>query len=273
MNNIYRFILLYIAPTSIILIVVYGVYQFNAIKNENEKLKTELAGQDTQVISREDLPTVSSVSGTTTAEEISVTESKENTSDLTESKPEQKIVYIEKPVIVNEQIEEIETTNTGLMEENSQAKTEEMLPVVSGPETNFSVVAIRQASYPDGLGGTYGAYEMEIAISTDGTDILVPPTTSNTIGTGNIGFSYSVVGDNFRGIQDSQVNCSLKQNDYCKIKNDGKVRTITVTIFLYPDQDSSSNYAVNFEKMYYYQDGVRNEYSIGRQTAPISIVY
>lgn len=140
-------------------------------------------------------------------------------------------------------------------------------------ETTFKVVAIRQTAYPDEYGGVYGAYEMEIAISSTEANILVPPTTSNTIGTGDIGFSYTIVGDSFRGIQDSTVSCSLKNNDYCKIKNDGQLRNITVTVFLYPGKESNSNYAVNFDKIYYYKNGSKQEYTVNRQTAPISIKY
>lgn len=288
-------IILTIAFIVIISGFVYGAYKFNEAKEENNRLRNELANQNSRQESQEKIESNTtldqSISTTTEIKEevlastTKVSEALETgNSDEIRTKPEKEIVYIKQAAKESEserQAEIEKAVNEALakqqqsqinIESTTSEKENELEPKVT-PETTFKVVAIRQTAYPDEYGGVYGAYEMEVAISSTESDILVPPTTSNTIGTGDIGFSYTIVGDSFRGIQNSRVSCSLQYKNYCKIKNDGQLRNIIVTVFLYPDKESNSNYAINFDKIYYYKNGSKQEYVVDRQTAPISIKY
>ncbi len=265
----------------------YGVYKFNETKQENERLRNEIANKEVPNDSLES-DVQEQATSTAKAEETQATTTDDSAKDVEVSKveaikPEKEIVYVPQPTPINQSQKQAEidaAVQAALAEQQSQSEPEVTTPEpeeepepIANPQTTFEVVAIRQTAYPDGYGGTYGSYEMEISISSTEADILVPPSTSNTIGTGDIGFSYTIAGDSFRGIQDSKINCGLKQDGFCKIKNDGRARNITVTIFIYPDEESNGNYAVNFEKVYYYKNGSKQEYSVNRQTASINLQY
>src|SRR5690606_666246 len=97
-----------------------------------------------------------------------------------------KPVSTPKPVVVvAEQPKDSAVTN------DSTEKT----PEVVSSQNPIEITAIRQTSYPDEYGGLYGSYEIEVSVTLTNGEILIPNTTSNTIGVGNIGLSYSVVGD------------------------------------------------------------------------------
>lgn len=227
--------------TVIILATYYSIYKINEFKNaEKESISTIIE------------PTIN--------KDIATNQDVDNEKTIN-------------PVIktIQKEIDSVVKREPNIGESNSESE-EESSPVLK-PETSIEIASIRQAAYSDTYGGTYGSYEIELAINTTEGDIFVAPSTSNTVGTGDIGFSYTVLGDSFRGIQDSKITCSLKQDDYCKIKDDGVVRKITITIFLYPDSESNGNYAINFEKFFYHQNGSKKEFDINQKTVPINIQY
>ncbi|OHA58844.1 MAG: hypothetical protein A2571_00460 [Candidatus Vogelbacteria bacterium RIFOXYD1_FULL_44_32] len=100
-------------------------------------------------------------------------------------------------------------------------------------------------------GGTYGSYSIDISITAGNKDVYVPQATSNSKNM-TIGFFYTVDGKEFNGTQDSDVNCGLMRENFCRIKA-GKTSKIGATIWLIPY--SSGNYSVKFLKMMYRIDG------------------
>lgn len=140
-------------------------------------------------------------------------------------------------------------------------------------KSEISIVAVRQTSFPDGYGGTYGAYEIQFAVTPKDNDILISKTTNGSIGTGNIALSYSIIGKEFTGVQNERFECVLLSDGDCKFKADGKTRIMKFTIFLNPDEEGGGNYAVLFDKLTYYQNGAEKDFVINRKTASIQVIY
>lgn len=121
-------------------------------------------------------------------------------------------------------------------------------------DLEFEIRNIRQTSYPDNYGGVYGSYEIEIAVTAGSKKIYIPMTTNDSVGTGIIGFKYSIEGGTFKGMQDSEVSCSaIYKNKYCTVSA-GKTRVITTTVWLTPNAQGDGNYAVSFDSLHYYTD-------------------
>lgn len=141
------------------------------------------------------------------------------------------------------------------------------------PKPNIVVSAVKQTSFLDGLGGTYGAYQIEFEVTPQNEDIFIAKTTNSSISAGNIALTHSVVGEGFSGQQSDQFECSNLAGGLCKFKNDGITRTMTFTVYLTPDKEGSGSYALLFESLNYYEGDVKKNLPINKKTASIQVLY
>lgn len=138
----------------------------------------------------------------------------------------------------------------------------------SGPKIDSSYV--EEAIYNEGQ-GDYGSFLLTLYISTD-QDIYIPLTTTDST-LGSTGFSYSLEGDEFRGHKSSKVNCTLKQDGYCKIKAGSYQKEISVSVWVYPEEPG--DYNINFKKLGYkdYSNNQTNYIDINKVSENIYIGY
>ncbi len=141
------------------------------------------------------------------------------------------------------------------------------------PENIFTTLALRQTSFDDDYGGFYGGYEIELKITANGGDILIPMTTTNSRGASFVSFSYKITGGDFEGDQSSKITCSRKNKDgYCKVR-DGYSSVITTTVWLVPDSEGEGNYGIEFEDINYYQNGEIKNHSLNEVTQRLNLSY
>ncbi len=88
------------------------------------------------------------------------------------------------------------------------------------------------------------------------------------------GFSYSIIGDSFRGNQNSQVDCStsttINKVEYCSI-GVGKSSDITATVWLTPNE--SGTYGLLFENINYLRGDnyIKEVFNINKETQKIYV--
>jgi hypothetical protein len=92
-----------------------------------------------------------------------------------------------------------------------------------------------------------GVFILGLLVSSPEKDIYIPQTTTDSTN-GYTAFSYTVEGDDFRGIKNSKIDCTLRHAGQCKIKA-GQTKQIFVTVWLYPDLPG--DYAVRFKDFGY----------------------
>lgn len=253
----------------------YGVYKYRQIVIENAELKSQTKVQQAPVEERQK------------TSDVKISEKEASTTEATSSKeiahkntPPKEIVYTIQKSKVNTKSEidaavikalAAQTKSHPIVTNSESAKestTTEQPVVLTSP---IKVNSVRQTSYPDGFGGTYGSYEMNITVTALGGDIDIPQSTTDTVGTASIGFSYSVLGG-FGGTQKSRVSCSLMRGTYCEI-NDGTSGNITVTVWLNPGQYNNGNYAVQFDQISYLLNKESKIFDVNRKTANINLTY
>jgi len=259
----------------------FGVYKYSQVISEKQLVEVELLEQKDkeieilkqQIEQEQELgPETATSSEAVVIEEVSG----ESVSDI-----EPEVVEVIKTVTeyVPIEVPQVESEEEVLpledvIEEDSLGKEEELVEqVIEIDEPDFLISAVKQTSFPDGFGGIYGGYEVVMLVTApENSDVLIPQTTTNTVGAARIGFSYSVIGENFRGVENSQVICPVRRDGNCRVKA-GKSSEITTTIWLYPDADSNGNYSVMFDEMYYFFNGEWYTYDIARTTAKINLMY
>jgi hypothetical protein len=97
--------------------------------------------------------------------------------------------------------------------------------------------------------------------------------TNDTVGVGKAGITYKIRGDDtFKGKQNSEVSCTRRSEEYCKV-GDGTTGTITTTVWLTPSEGSDGNYALSFEKLTYFIGDEEHTADIDAQTASINLYY
>jgi hypothetical protein len=197
-------------------------------------------------------------------------EQNESTEDETEElvvdpKPEvvEKIVYVEKPVYVEEK-KDVETKQV-VGEEKVDEKVVE-------PESDVKIAYsyISQSTY-EGSYGDYGSVLLGLRIATD-KDIYIPQRTTDTSGSHEIGFYYTIKGD-FVGHRTSEIDCTLRSKGYCKIKGGSTDKEITVNVWFYPEDPGE--YTVEFTKLGYKYDpdGVMNYITVDKIGDPLYVGY
>ena len=93
-----------------------------------------------------------------------------------------------------------------------------------------------------------GSYELALEVTAGDEAVSIPKTTTDSVG-GTTGFSYSLVGQEFKGSQTSSIICSNYGGNKCQIPS-GKTKTIRVTVLLNPNE--SGNYGVSFDRINYW---------------------
>jgi hypothetical protein len=255
----------------------YGVYTFKKMAQENADLQAQFAvlknsdNKQTPVATSTETPAVPIIieSSATVSTSTNVAQ-KENVTEvktLTPTKPVAKIVQD------NPSAETVSTKTKDVTSEQPKTETQAQLPVSVPVSSPIKVLAVRQASFADGYGGTYGSYEIQIQVSSANGDILIPMTTNDSVGTGVIGFTYSIIGDTFKGVQKSKFSgCSNIKNNYCKF-GEGQTKDLTLTVFLTPYSNGTGNYSVEFNQLSYTENGIDKTYDINRKTQNINLVY
>lgn len=256
-----------------VMVMTAGVsYAFISLVKTNKALKAQIEAK-------------TDISSSSKAVDVGLDLSTSSVNISSSSKPEEKVV-VEKKVVYVPQV--ISTSNvdaqnnanasSGQSTNQSEAQdtvTDDSAPIAtsSSSTTPTKITSVvKQTAYSNKSGGVYGSYEVVLSITAHGGDILIPKTTTNSIGTGFISFSYSIVGGDFSGKQDSKVSCTLTHDGLCKVP-DGETRDITTTIWLYPDEAGDGNYALKFDQFRYMQDDQTKTYNLDKQTAAINIYH
>lgn len=144
---------------------------------------------------------------------------------------------------------------------------------VNTQSETIEIIHVGQTAFEDDYGGVYGAYGLDIKITAVDQEIMIPMTTTDSIGSGVIGLSYNTEGNPaFKGRQESKLKCAIMTNGFCKVKP-GDDLTVELTVWLMPDSETSGNYALNFDEMKYFIDGEEKTFSIDRSTSKINIYY
>ena len=247
----------------------YTAYKINQIESSNVEKIAELESKLNQVSTTTTSEAVAELTNTTSSSSTPSNEEDVKPNDkesVKETVVVKEVVYVpQAPAIQEPEIQDVEVEKAPEVKEEKPIEIENVSPI--------SVAAVRQTSYPDGYGGVYGAYELVLKVQANVDDIYIPMTTTDTVSASEIGFSYSIVGPEFRGVQNSDVSgCTNFNNNFCKFKV-GQDKYITVTVWIYPDSDSNGNYSVNFGTVTYYEGDERKEFVVDRETAKINLYY
>ncbi len=255
----------------------YGVYKYKMTAKENASLRAQVESQKN---------TQQEESQEKTEEQVSEENKVATTSEITaqeepkSEEPAKEIIYINQPPVEStaQRQAEIDEAVQKALADKEKESTEAQVPFTEEepilPKTNdpIKVLNLAQTSFPDSYGGVYGAYKLAIEVTPEGGDILIPPTTSDTLGSRIIGFTYTVSGE-FKGIQNSEVDCGgLMSSGYCKIK-DGTTKILYAQVWIYPDKDSNGNYSVTFKKIRYLFNGVEKEININKESETLNLYY
>ncbi len=243
---------------------VFAYITIKEIKEENTILRSQMQVASSSI---ENNPP-DTVSATTTASLIASTTDKDSADQI----PEIGV----KNSTPTKSVSEPSSNEPSIKTENATVEPVVAKEVVttSGPSKPSIVIsAVKQTSFPDGLGGTYGAYQIEFEVTPQNEDIFIAKTTNSSISAGNIALTHSVVGEGFTGQQSDQFECSNLADGLCKFKNDGITRTMTFTIFLTPDKEGSGSYALLFESLNYFEGNVKKNLPINKKTASIQVLY
>ncbi len=184
-----------------------------------------------------------------------------------QSLTDQKQVSITKPVEVKKAVI---TPIVTAKEEVIVEPVKVVEPIVVGvPNSEFTIERVTQSIFKKTGYYSYGGYEVSLVIVANDSDIYIPKTTSDST-SGVTGFIYSILGDDFRGRQSSQVECANYEANYCWIKK-GKTMTITTTVWLTPNE--SGNYSVKFDTMNFRRgaNGKLESFNIDKETQKIYI--
>lgn len=250
--------------------LIFGLFTLNKMNKENLALRQQIEEKASELQTTNSSTTISNVTQNNdevaTGTQEDAQETKQENGDSNEDS--QKVIVHKEVVYVPQKV------STSAPEPSQEATSTKIENALITPEANITVTGLKQTIYLDEYKRPYGSYQLELSVDPDGGDIFIPMTTTDTMGTGLIGFSYSIT-SGFKGSQDSQVSCSLSVGKFCKFKSDGQARNVTVTIFLDPDSDNAGNYAVNFENINYYYspDGSSKQetFSINRKTQTIHL--
>ncbi len=258
----------------------YGVYQYQMTAKENAVLRAQVENQNNKPSDQSPEQDQDDDNVVKDYAEDSTNES-ELEEDITPSEVIKEIVYLNQAPAVSpsDRQDEIDAAVSSVLNEqqesvsdnDKQTEPETTAPVINNGAITVSEIA--QTSFSDGYGGVYGSYRLSIEVSPEGMDILIPPTTSDTLGSRIIGFTYSINGGDFKGTQDSKVDCGgLMSGGYCKIK-DGTTKNLYAQVWIYPDSDSNGNYSVIFKKIRYLVDGVEKEVVINEESEVLNLYY
>jgi len=263
----------------------FAAYEYSQVLEENSRIEAELVAQKNTEIAnlKEQLEknqeqVVVETDATSTEDTLDVEVIVE---EQVAEEPEVKeviktvIEYVPVEVPAEAKIEDNEPVSEEVQPEPEEVSiAEEPEESVAAPEVNpISVLSVGQTAFPDSFGGVYGSYGMTLRVQPETADIYIPMTTNDSLGTGEIGFAYKVTGQSFRGRQDSEVTeCTNFQNNLCKFKV-GQDKNIKVTVWLFPDEDSSGNFGINFQGITYFEGGERKEFTLNQETALINLYY
>jgi hypothetical protein len=114
-----------------------------------------------------------------------------------------------------------------------------------------------------------GSYELTLEVTAGDEAVSIPKTTTDSVG-GATGFSYSLVGQEFKGSQTSSIICSNYGGNKCLIPS-GKTKSVRVTVLLNPSE--SGNYGVSFDKVNYWlgQNTDLQSWKIGKETNAVYV--
>lgn len=163
------------------------------------------------------------------------------------------------------------TKNTTSIDSNiNQPQTTTPVAQQQMSDFEFEVTRVTQSIFEEtSTTYAYSGYEITVKLTANKDDIYIPMTTTDSTN-GLTGFIYSVVGDHFRGDQESKVSCSKRNDNLCKIAK-GESNEITTTVWLFPEL--SGTYGVMFDKMKVGvgSGGEFKTYNIGETTESIHI--
>jgi hypothetical protein len=258
-----------LALTFIIMIGLYfGFNKFQETLNLNAELQIQLEEERARNIVPAGTQTEASESATNT-ESIGVTEDENPHVDIPRSGSQNQVINTSIKDTVN------------ILTVDEKKKTEDLPIAVEIPKTEvqeekpmIEVVHVGQTIFEDGYGGTYGAYGVTVNISPIGGEIAIPMTTSDTLGTGVNGFSYTVVGaKSFSGKRDSEISlCTRKSDGFCKF-GDGQSKELKLTVWAFPAEDGTGEYAVQFNKLNYYFNGEKKTLDLNQKTESLYLQY
>jgi len=245
----------------------YGAYEFQRLRHENEELKSVRTAPQIVI----------EATSTSTSANIDVDEAPE-----VPEPPAQKAAAKKKEVAAPapKKTNPIPQPSPEPAAQAAAAGIPERIPEsepanvpVQESTPLIQVVRVAQTAYPDGYGGVYGSYGMTIRVTAQGGDVLIPMTTSDSIGIGLQGFSYSLVGGAFRGRQDSDIDCSVMSNNFCKVK-EGQTKDIKVTVWLIPMAETDDgNYAIEFSRVLYLINGTEHTLDVNKRSQNINVYY
>lgn len=141
--------------------------------------------------------------------------------------------------------------------------------IIAGPK--FEVFGPRQIVFEN---PSHGGFDILVRVTADTEKIYIPKTTTDSTKSMLAGFSYSIKGDSFRGIQNSEVDCSTSRTinkiEYCSI-GIGKSSDVTATVWLTPNE--SGTYGLLFENINYLRGDnyFKGVFDINRETQKIYV--
>jgi hypothetical protein len=269
---------------------VYTVNKLNKLEVENKQLNEELAKQ-----SEDAEQTSTSTSTTTSPAQNNREQSDQESSRESEETDDSTYTSVSQPSFNTQTQANIDTTvYTADEEEDSQTKNVEEL---SPEETTDSTSSIEAEIEPtvtfntqyitqeidSSASSSIGNFEISINVSASGGDVFIPMTTNDsTFGEDTdvnklrakgdepepnlVGFQYGIGGDNFRGEQDSEVSCSLRNDDRCKITS-GESANVTLEITIEPNE--TGNYFIELDRITYIQNDETKTYNYEESTGTI----
>ena len=224
-------------------------WNFNRNENKAELLETKIAELEERLKSSEKIKE----SDVLTDENILKKEENE------ESAPLEK----KAPTIVKTEIATKEVTE--------QPQVQESVPPVSNVPPKDLTLSDSYVTFRVYEDDGYGSFVLVVRLTAGDKDIYIPQTTSDSTN-GYTGFSYSIEGDEFKGSQDSKIDCSKKSGGQCKISA-GETKDIDVIVWLTPDYYESGNYAVKFNSIGYRygEKGELNYLPVGKTTEKVYV--
>jgi hypothetical protein len=268
---------------------VYTVNKLNKLEVENRQLNEELAYQPVEA--EKDSTTTSS----TTSEQNDEEEPAEESSSESERIDNSTYTSASQPSFNTQTQTNFDTTVNTTDEEGDlqtrnveESSLEEPTDSTGSSETEIEPTVTFNTQYitqeiNSTASRSTGNFEISINVSASGGDVLIPMTTNDsTFGEDTdvnklrakgdesvpnlVGFQYSIGGDDFRGEQDSEVSCSLRNNDRCKITS-GESANVTLEISIEPNE--TGNYYIELDRVTYIQNDETKAYDYGESTGTI----
>jgi|GEM_PF-1939131 outer membrane murein-binding lipoprotein Lpp len=277
---------------SISALVAGGVYSVNKLNNleaENQELSERLSEQNEksseEVASSTD-EVKSKVNEFESSSEQSISEKRDETvSRVYEPTPVSATAGNEIQAEVNTEDDATplyEPTISNAQNENDSKEEIEKDKEASFPEAIFETKYSTQ-EIDTTVSSSTGNFEISINVKARRGDVFIPMTTndstfdkdndSNTLRAKGdspksnlVGFQYSVGGDDFRGQQESEISCSLRNDDRCKIRS-GESDDVVLKITIEPNQ--TGNYFIELDRITYIQNEDVKTFTLNEETSTL----